>query len=591
MGNISGAPFARRKMERSRTKRSRSYAEEITNEMHVDFAAPKKKRPRSFCSLPSESPSLFAKMSRSTSLSEASSSSSNGDYALGHRKGIALLSTLYEESPTSPPTSISLDAVNHVEDAKDIIKRDAMVNTQSLHDMRPFEAQLQNNDSFNKFTKEKTEALITPRQASKSISRTRKTAKFVSKSVGKLHFSGAASAVELYRKASRSITSLARPRSSTKRSSVTVEHKELTSALGEPKRGSVASLSKCNWPVPWLEAIFLPEFPIKSTITEKDFSILNRIGCGSFGHVFRVCLKREPGLLFAMKTQQKSEILAKEATRQIKNEASIHKHLSSSVFIAKFYASWQSRVQLYTVLQYAMGYGDLFTLWRDYGPFAEETLRIYAAEIALAIDYMHRNEIVYRDLKMENVVLDLDGHIQLIDFGFAKRLPEGDRTNTICGTLQYMAPEIARGLPYGKYVDWWSFGVLLHVLLTNRYPFPNKEATSHEQLRYSDYCTPLCETSLGDLFNKLLCVNLERRLHSFIELKSHRFFKTVIWEDVALKKVEPYAHIERLRRCPSCNSMYDRSGSEISSTDVEENWAAFDENYGFNDEDYFQDRL
>ncbi|VDM47203.1 unnamed protein product [Toxocara canis] len=384
----------------------------------------------------------------------------------------------------------------------------------------------------------------------------RLTASFLSRSVSRLHVSGAGSAIELYKKASRSITSLTKFRDSFKTRVANEQQPQRHSPTKSLDKGSSSSL-KCTWPVPWLEAIFLPEFPVKSTITEKDFAILNEIGSGAFGNVFRVCLKREPGVLFAMKVQQKSEVLARNATKQIKDEASIHKSLSFCVFIAKFYASWQSRTQLYTVLQYAMGYGDLFTLWRDYGPFGEETLLVYATEIALAIDYIHENDIVYRDLKLENVVLDLDGHIQLVDFGFAKRLQNGDRTQTICGTLQYMAPEIAKGEPYGKAVDWWSFGVLLHILLTNRYPFPNSDATNHEELTYDDYSTPNCGPLLGDLFNRL----------------------------------EPFAHIEKLRRCPSCNSVYDRSGSEMSGTDIEENWAAFDEHYEFDDVDYFRDRL
>lgn len=84
---------------------------------------------------------------------------------------------------------------------------------------------------------------------------------------------------------------------------------------------------------------------------------------------------------------------------------------------------------------------------------------------------------------MENVVLDEKGHIQLVDFGFSKWLGHDDRTMTICGTLQYMAPEIASGRPYGRAVDWWSLGVLLHVLLTNRFPYPVAQATHHEELR------------------------------------------------------------------------------------------------------------
>ncbi|VBB29188.1 unnamed protein product [Acanthocheilonema viteae] len=184
-----------------------------------------------------------------------------------------------------------------------------------------------------------------------------------------------------------------------------------------------------------------------------------------------------------------------------------------------------------------MGYGNLFMLWRDYGPFEENTLRIYAAEIAFALDYIHGNNIAYRDLKMENIVLDLDGHIQIVDFGFAKKLVNGERTRTVCGTLQYMAPEIAKEKFYGREVDWWSYGVLLHILNTNSYPFPNCDVSSHIELRYDSYSTPCSEPILSDLFNKLLSVNVERRIHTFAQVKSHPFFESINWDDVALKKV------------------------------------------------------
>uniref|UniRef100_A0A0R3RWL8 Protein kinase domain-containing protein n=1 Tax=Elaeophora elaphi TaxID=1147741 RepID=A0A0R3RWL8_9BILA len=339
------------------------------------------------------------------------------------------------------------------------------------------------------------------------------------------------------------------------------------------------SRRKSVWPIPWLEAIFLPEFSNNSSITEKDFVVLNCIGTGTFSKVYRVCLKRERNFLFAMKKQLKSEILSRNAVEQVKDEASVHRSLSDCVFIAKYYVSWQSRTHLFTVLQYAMGYGDLFMLWRDYGPFAEDTLRVYAAEIAFALDYIHRNNVVYRDLKMENIVLDLDGHIQIVDFGFAKKLADGERTRTVCGTLQYMAPEIAKEKFYGREVDWWSYGVLLHILNTNSYPFPHGDVNSHIELRYDSYSTPCCEPMLGDLFNKLLSVNVEGRIRAFAQVKSHPFFENINWGDVALKKLVPFAHIEELRRCPSCNSLYDKSASEFNDTDMEENWAAFEERY------------
>ncbi|KAK6101192.1 Protein kinase domain family protein [Brugia pahangi] len=405
-------------------------------------------------------------------------------------------------------------------------------------------------------------------------------------------------AQHLYDRINESITSLAYIRYSETRRRYNSSEKAIDTTVTifcnqeiQTRKVGHGSLRESVWPVPLLEAIFLPEFPNNSHITEKDFLILNCIGNGTFSKVYRVCLKLDHNFLFAIKKQSKSEVLMRNIIQQVKDEASVHRALSDNVFITKCYASWQSRTHLFTLLQYAMGYGDLFTLWRDYGPFTEDTLRIYGAEIAFALDYIHRNNVVYRDLKMENIVLDLDGHIQIVDFGFSKKLSNGERTRTVCGTLQYMAPEIAKEKFYGKEVDWWSYGVLLHIMNTNSYPFPNCDVSSHTELRYDSYSTPCCDPMLGDLFNKLLSVDGERRMNTFAQVKSHPFFESINWDDVALKKLVPFAHTEKLQRCPSCNFLYDKSTSDFSDTEVEENWAAFEEQYEFNTGDYFHDQI
>nr|CDQ00188.1 Bm10870, isoform m [Brugia malayi] len=387
-------------------------------------------------------------------------------------------------------------------------------------------------------------------------------------------------AQHLYDRINESITSLAYIRYSETRRRYNSSEKAIDTTVTifcnqeiQTRKVGHGSLRESVWPVPLLEAIFLPEFPNNSHITEKDFLILNCIGNGTFSKVYRVCLKLDHNFLFAIKKQSKSEVLMRNVIQQVKDEASIHRALSDNVFITKCYASWQSRTHLFTLLQYAMGYGDLFTLWRDYGPFMEDTLRIYGAEIAFALDYIHRNNVVYRDLKMENIVLDLDGHIQIVDFGFSKKLSNGERTRT------YMAPEIAKEKFYGKEVDWWSYGVLLHIMNTNSYPFPNCDVSSHTELRYDSYSTPCCDPMLGDLFNKLLSVDGERRMNTFAQVKSHPFFESINWDDVALKKLVPFAHTEKLQRCPSYNFLYDKSTSDFSDTEVEENWVAFEEQY------------
>uniref|UniRef100_A0A1I7SU19 Protein kinase domain-containing protein n=1 Tax=Bursaphelenchus xylophilus TaxID=6326 RepID=A0A1I7SU19_BURXY len=130
---------------------------------------------------------------------------------------------------------------------------------------------------------------------------------------------------------------------------------------------------------------FEPEFPWRSDITESDFLILNSVGNGRFGDVYRACRRTNPGQQVALKVQNKTDILKTEAEEQICNEVRVLKSLGSHQFIAAFLDSWQTQTELFTVMEYVDGYGDLFTLWSDYGQFSEELVRLYGAELALGL--------------------------------------------------------------------------------------------------------------------------------------------------------------------------------------------------------------
>ncbi|TKR68246.1 hypothetical protein L596_024252 [Steinernema carpocapsae] len=452
--------------------------------------------------------------------------------------------------------------------------------------------------SLDTVEEERTEDL---RSTAAPILRSPTSAKFLSSSLSNLPSMAAESAFgdrerlggKFYRTINRSIQSFRKLTSGRKRkrSEIGFEADDISTSDLRSACSSQTSLSGTQWPVPWIEAVFLPEFSVKSTISQRDFIVLNDIGVGSFGAVSRVCLQKDRSVFFAMKRQKKSMILSRNAVQQVKSEVEIHKSLSGGPFIARFYASFQSRSELFTVSQYAMGYGDMFTLWRDFGSFSEASVRIFAAEIAISLDYIHSKGVVYRDLKLENIVLDIDGHIQIVDFGMAKQIDE-EKTRTICGTLQYMAPEIAQGMSYDLAVDWWSFGVLLHILFTNRYPFPSNNIHHHSELTFIDYHTPIeCSKEFGGLLNKLLTISPEKRLRSFETLVQEPFFKNVSWDDVEHRRIDPYENIEKMKRCRSCNTLFDRSGSDLSGSDVEENIYAFDEHYQFDEFDYFNDDL
>jgi serine/threonine protein kinase len=139
------------------------------------------------------------------------------------------------------------------------------------------------------------------------------------------------------------------------------------------------------------------------------------------------------------------------------------------------YATFQDDTNLYMLMEYVIG-GELFCHLRKSGRFANDTARIFAAEVVLALEHLHSKDILYRDLKPENLLLDRTGHIKICDFGFAKHVE--DRTWTLCGTPEYLAPEIIQSKGHGKAVDWWALGVLLFEMLAG-YIFIHTHTNTH----------------------------------------------------------------------------------------------------------------
>ncbi|CAI5444900.1 unnamed protein product [Caenorhabditis angaria] len=333
--------------------------------------------------------------------------------------------------------------------------------------------------------------------------------------------------------------------------------------------------------IPWFELLFLPEFPTRSVINERSFILERQLGRGSFGVVYCASAIHDNERKFAIKMQEKREIISKRAVLQVKREASIQRLLPAHPFVARTYSTWQTRTHLYSLLQYPPGsIGDLFTVWRQRGSLSEAAIRLIGAELASAIDFLHRNDVIYRDVKLENVVLDQSGHVLLIDFGLAKKLKNGVNTSTICGTLQYMSPDVSSGHPYSHYVDWWSLGVLLHILLTGIYPYPNSEITHHSKLRFIDYSTPLgCSREFANLMDRMLAVSTAHRLCSFTVLHAHSFFRSINFAKLENREYDPISEIGNAAEYDMCRN----------DTELDDN--LFRENYDFDRFDYFNDRF
>jgi serine/threonine protein kinase len=202
--------------------------------------------------------------------------------------------------------------------------------------------------------------------------------------------------------------------------------------------------------------------------------------------------------------------------------------------------AFKTKKALYLITQFMSG-GELkFHIYKD-NYLEEEKVKFYAAEIILGLNYLHQNNCIYRDLKPENVLIGKDGHIKLTDFGLSKLCEDFScKTKTLCGTPEYLAPEILFEKNYGIEVDWWSLGVIIYEMLSGYLPFKilpgeriSKELYEKKVKMFSHFTK-----EAKDLIKKLLRVNPEKRI-GFNQIKNHNFFKGINWDNIESKKVVP----------------------------------------------------
>ena len=198
----------------------------------------------------------------------------------------------------------------------------------------------------------------------------------------------------------------------------------------------------------------------------SDYNLLKVLGEGAYGKVF-LGEHRATQTLCAIKVLSKDQVLQEDSVENTRNEKDILRLGSSDNFILTLYATFQSFDKLFYVTEFLVG-GDLLHLLQK-NPFTPEQTRFYAAEVYLAINFLHNENIVHRDIKLENILLDKDGHIKLIDFGLSKpRTSRRDLMRTLTGTPGCMAPEIIKqsrehsGEGYNLSVDWWGYGILMY---------------------------------------------------------------------------------------------------------------------------------
>ncbi|CAG9311718.1 unnamed protein product [Blepharisma stoltei] len=273
----------------------------------------------------------------------------------------------------------------------------------------------------------------------------------------------------------------------------------------------------------------------------NDFELLKVIGKGRFGKVLLV-KKKISGELFAMKILKKKYI---EECRQIEHTRTERKILArvDHPYIVKFYYAFQSNERLYFILEYCSG-GELFFHLNRARRFDEERVKFYSACLVLAIEHLHSKNIIYRDLKPENVLIDEDGFPKITDFGLSKEDCKDPRSaRSFCGTAEYLAPEVIIKQGYGKVVDWWSLGCIIYEMLVGLPPFynENKKYVYMKILSEDPHLPDFLSSAVKSLLSGLLNKDPNRRLgaEGADEIKRNPWFFDIDWVALEAKSIMP----------------------------------------------------
>ncbi|CAM6083613.1 unnamed protein product [Calypogeia fissa] len=270
-----------------------------------------------------------------------------------------------------------------------------------------------------------------------------------------------------------------------------------------------------------------------------DFELLACVGIGGFAKVFQ-CRKKGTDDIFAMKVITKNEVLQKT---HVKAERDILTKVAHPFIVTLHYA-FQTRTKLYLLFDFING-GHLFFQLERQKMFSEEVARVYAAEIVCAVAHLHTIGIIHRDLKPENILLDAEGHVKLTDFGLAKEVGDATKSNSFCGTPNYMAPEIILATGHGRPADWWSLGIVLFEMLTGKPPYAQENPHQlHQNIFNKKLKIPTYLTSEAvSLLKGLLQTDPSKRLGSgpqgADEIKQHKWFKNITWRKVEARELQP----------------------------------------------------
>jgi serine/threonine protein kinase len=280
--------------------------------------------------------------------------------------------------------------------------------------------------------------------------------------------------------------------------------------------------------------------PVHKRVHLNDFVLIRMIGKGSFGKVLLV-RKKDTDQIYAMKVLAKEHVIKRNQVEHTKTERSVLGYVRHPFIVSLRYA-FQSKRKLYFVLDYCPG-GELFFHLSKQTRFSENRTRFYAAQMVMALQYLHELGIVYRDLKPENVLLDAQGYVALTDFGLSKEgISDDFSARSFCGTPEYLAPEILTRAGHGRAADWWSLGALIYEMLTGMPPFysRNRDRLFRKILKANLNLPAYLSNEARSLIVGLLDRNPNTRLgcgQNSASLRSHPFFRSINWQHLVDRKL------------------------------------------------------
>uniref|UniRef100_A0A673YG41 protein kinase C n=1 Tax=Salmo trutta TaxID=8032 RepID=A0A673YG41_SALTR len=283
----------------------------------------------------------------------------------------------------------------------------------------------------------------------------------------------------------------------------------------------------------------------KKPLCLQDFRLIAVLGRGHFGKVLLSEYKKT-GSIYAIKALKKGDIVARDEVESLMCEKRIFEtvNVSHHPFLVNLFACFQTPEHVCFVMEYTAG-GDLM-MHIHADVFTEPRAVFYSACVVLGLQFLHDHKIVYRDLKLDNLLLDTDGYVKIADFGLCKEgMGYMDRTSTFCGTPEFLAPEVLTDTSYTRAVDWWGLGVLVYEMLVGESPFPGDDEEEvfdsivNDEVRYPRFLS----TEAIAIMRRLLRRNPERRLGSgekdADEIKKQPFFRGLDWEALLQRKLPP----------------------------------------------------